>query len=184
MREPEDVTIRTERVTLDSIRQIAVDTTDRSKQPTLIRLLETYKPYLAVIFCRTKVRAAKLNEALIEHGFLSDELHGELTQAKREQVMKRFRDAKLQLLVCTDVAARGIDVEGVTHVFNYDIPQDSEWYIHRIGRTGRAGQRGVAVTLVTPRDLSRLDGIERDIDARLERKSMSEFGVGAAADDH
>ncbi|EXX85784.1 DEAD/DEAH box helicase [Paenibacillus darwinianus] len=143
MREPEDVTIRTERVTLDSIRQIAVDTTDRSKQPTLIRLLETYKPYLAVIFCRTKVRAAKLNEALIEHGFLSDELHGELTQAKREQVMKRFRDAKLQLLVCTDVAARGIDVEGVTHVFNYDIPQDSEWYIHRIGRTGRAGQRGV-----------------------------------------
>ncbi|HUC91260.1 MAG TPA: DEAD/DEAH box helicase [Paenibacillus sp.] len=183
MREPEDVTIRTERVTLDSIRQIAVDTTDRSKQPTLIRLLETYRPYLAVIFCRTKIRAAKLNEALLEHGFQSDELHGELTQAKREQVMKRFRDAKLQLLVCTDVAARGIDVEGVTHVFNYDIPQDAEWYIHRIGRTGRAGQRGVAVTLVTPRDRSRLDGIERAIDARLERKSMSEFGVGAAADD-
>ncbi|WP_314004058.1 DEAD/DEAH box helicase, partial [uncultured Paenibacillus sp.] len=183
MREPEDVTIRTERVTLDSIRQIAVDTTDRSKQPTLIRLLETYRPYLAVIFCRTKIRAAKLNEALLEHGFQSDELHGELTQAKREQVMKRFRDAKLQLLVCTDVAARGIDVEGVTHVFNYDIPQDAEWYIHRIGRTGRAGQRGVAVTLVTPRDRSRLDGIERAIDARLERKSMVEFGVGAAADD-
>jgi ATP-dependent RNA helicase DeaD len=87
----------------------------------------------------------------LSNGYSSDELHGDLSQAKREQVMKRFREAKLQILVATDVAARGLDVEGITHVFNYDIPQDVESYIHRIGRTGRAGEKGLAITLATPR---------------------------------
>lgn len=102
-------------------------------------MIEEHNPFLAIIFCRTKRRATTLNEALLAHGYQSDELHGDLSQAKREAVMKRFREAKLQLLVATDVAARGLDVEGVTHVFNYDMPHDVESYIHRIGRTGRAG---------------------------------------------
>ncbi|WP_238392714.1 DEAD/DEAH box helicase [Paenibacillus antri] len=181
MKKPVDIRIKTAHVTLDDIRQIAVETTDRARQATLFRLIETYRPYLAVVFCRTKIRAKKLNEALVAHGFESDELHGDLTQAKREAVMKRFREAKLQVLVATDVAARGLDVEGVTHVFNYDVPIDTETYIHRIGRTGRAGQSGVAVTLLAAKDRGSVARIEQSIGQRLERRRMEEFGVGAEA---
>lgn len=181
MKKPVDIRIRTERVTLDDIRQLVVETTDRARQATLFRMIETYRPYLAVVFCRTKIRAKKLNEALLANGFASDELHGDLTQAKRETVMKRFRDAKLQILVATDVAARGLDVEGVTHVFNYDVPIDTETYIHRIGRTGRAGQTGVAVTLASAKDRGGLTRIEQNIGQRIERRRMEEFGVGAVA---
>ena len=185
MRQPVDIRIKSKQVTLEEITQLAVEVTDRGRQATLFRMIETYRPYLAVVFCRTKIRAKKLNAALLEHGFASDELHGDLTQAKREAVMKRFRDAKLQVLVATDVAARGLDVEGVTHVFNYDVPIDAETYIHRIGRTGRAGQTGVAVTLASPKDRGALQRIEQAIGTRLERRRMEEFGVGSSigADD-
>ncbi|RXZ77864.1 DEAD/DEAH box helicase [Paenibacillaceae bacterium] len=172
MRSPEDVRIRSERVTLDNITQYVVETSDRNKLQTLIHLIESDSPYLGVIFCRTKIRAKKLAQSLQEAGYSVDELHGDLTQAKREQVMKRFRNAKLQLLVATDVAARGLDIEGVTHVFNYDIPFDSESYIHRIGRTGRAGHDGVAITFAAPRDNMTLQAIEHGIAATLERRTV------------
>ena len=168
MQNPVDIQVDSKRITLDEIRQVVVATTDRGKQDTLFNKLDEFRPYLALIFCRTKIRAAKLNEALLEHGYISDELHGDLSQAKREQVMKRFRDAKLQMLVATDVAARGLDVEGITHVFNYDIPQDVESYIHRIGRTGRAGEKGLAVTLATPKDILALRVIEKGIGMSIE----------------
>ncbi|GLX69227.1 DEAD/DEAH box helicase [Paenibacillus glycanilyticus] len=177
MKTPVDIKIQSTNVTLDNIKQIVVETTDRGRQKALISLIETQRPYLAVIFCRTKVRAKKLNKELQDYGFESDELHGDLTQAKREQVMKRFRDAKLQILVATDVAARGLDVEGVTHVFNYDVPTDSEIYIHRIGRTGRAGQRGVAITLASPYDRGSVAHIERSINASLERRVVESDGT-------
>ncbi|WP_036718550.1 DEAD/DEAH box helicase [Paenibacillus harenae] len=180
MKSPADIRIRSTNVTLDSIKQIVYETTDRAKQQALIHLLESHQPYLAVIFCRTKVRAKKLNEALQELGVESDELHGDLTQAKREQVMKRFRDARLQVLVATDVAARGLDVEGVTHVYNYDVPQDGELYIHRIGRTGRAGQQGTAITLATPYDKNTLLSIEQSINAKLDRRSIDSNGEESA----
>src|SRR5690606_7205492 len=122
------------------------------------------------IFCRTKIRVKKLAESLLADGFNVDELHGDLTQAKREAVMQRFRSAGLQLLVATDVAARGLDVEGISHVYNYDVPLDADSYIHRIGRTGRAGQRGTAVTLIAPKDEADLLEIERGIGGRLERE--------------
>lgn len=182
MQQPRDIRIaETSRVTLDSIKQIAVECTDRSKQAALITMIRQHRPYLAVIFCRTKRRASTLNEALQEAGFASDELHGDLSQSKREQVMRAFRDAKLELLVATDVAARGIDVEGVTHVFNYDIPQDVDSYIHRIGRTGRAGEKGIAVTFVAPKDVEALRNIERGISRRLERQRYDKSGVAAVS---
>jgi len=152
MKNPVNIQIESKTITLDEIRQEVVPTTDRQKQDTLFKLIDDCRPYLALVFCRTKRRAALVNEALLAHGYLSDELHGDLSQAKRERVMRRFREAKLQILVATDVAARGIDVEGITHVFNYDIPEDTDSYIHRIGRTGRAGEKGLAITLATPRD--------------------------------
>jgi ATP-dependent RNA helicase DeaD len=180
LRNPEHVTVKTERITVKDIRQWAVETSDREKQATLVKMLEVTQPYLSIIFCRTKVRAKALNEALQELGYASDELHGDLSQAKREKVMKHFRDARLQLLIATDVAARGLDVEGVTHVYNYDIPHDVESYIHRIGRTGRAGEKGLAITLFTPRDRNGLADIENGIEMFLERRSEEGKSLGGA----
>ncbi|MBD2846777.1 DEAD/DEAH box helicase [Paenibacillus sp. IB182496] len=171
LREPEDIRVRGQAVTLRSIRQYLVPATDRTRLPLLQQLIEEDRPYLAVVFCRTKLRAKKLCASLQETGLAADELHGDLTQAKREQVMKRFRSAKLQVLVATDVAARGLDVEGVTHVYNYDVPQDAEIYIHRIGRTGRAGQEGCAVTLASARDRYAVQAIERGIGEPLRPRS-------------
>ncbi len=162
---------------LKSIRQLVVEVTDRTKQQALISMIEMYRPYLAIIFCRTKRRASALNAALLEQGYESDELHGDLSQAKREQVMKRFREAKLQLLVATDVAARGLDVEGVTHVFNYDMPHEVDSYIHRIGRTGRAGGKGMAITLASPKDKGDLQRIEQGIQYTIERRRYEKDGA-------
>ncbi|WP_027086805.1 DEAD/DEAH box helicase [Cohnella panacarvi] len=181
LRNPEQVTVKAERITVKDIRQWAVETTDRGKQAALVQLLEVTQPYLSIIFCRTKRRASTLNQALQEMGYDSDELHGDLSQAKREQVMKRFRDARLQLLVATDVAARGLDVEGVTHVFNYDVPQDVESYIHRIGRTGRAGEKGLAITLYVGKDKPELADIENGIEMVLERRTEEGASLSGGA---
>ncbi|MDR7073975.1 DEAD/DEAH box helicase [Fictibacillus barbaricus] len=172
---PKDVQIKTKQITLKEIRQRVVVTTDRGKQNDLVRSIRLLRPYLAIIFCRTKRRVSKLNEALQTMGYNSDELHGDLSQAKREDVMKRFRDGEIQFLVATDVAARGLDVEGVTHVFNYDIALDSESYIHRIGRTGRAGGKGLAVTFVAPKDRRLLQLIERDTEQTLRTLELDMF---------
>lgn len=168
MDNPTDVRVMSQQATVPETEQYVVETTDRGKLTALVQMIKQYYPYLAVVFCRTKIRAKKLTQSLLDQGVNVDELHGDLTQAKRESVMKRFREAKIQILVATDVAARGLDVEGVTHVFNYDIPHDVESYIHRIGRTGRAGDTGMAITLVAPRDRMHLDQIERVVD-RLQR---------------
>ncbi|MGM9928476.1 MAG: DEAD/DEAH box helicase [Bacillus sp. (in: firmicutes)] len=156
----------------DLVEQWAVMTTDRGKQPTIIELVNKDNPFLAVIFCRTKRRVSHLLGVLRSNGFDCDELHSDLSQAKREQVMKRFRTAKIQLLVATDVAARGLDVEGITHVYNYDIPEDVESYVHRIGRTGRAGMDGTAVTLYTDDDLSMLKEIENELKISIPNREV------------
>ncbi|PYI49968.1 DEAD/DEAH box helicase [Paenibacillus flagellatus] len=172
MRKPEQLRLsgKGKQVTVEEIEQAVVETAEADKTKTLIRLLEHYRPYLAMVFCHSKGRANVLNEALKEANIESDVLHGELSQAKREFVLKRFREAKLQVLVATDIAARGLDIEGVTHVFNYDVPQDAEWYIHRIGRTGRAGESGVAITLATVRDSARIARLESKIGLKLPRR--------------
>nr|WP_221468718.1 DEAD/DEAH box helicase [Cohnella thailandensis] len=175
LRKPEEVTVKAKQVTVKDISQLVIETTDRAKQAALVETIKDTRPYLGMIFCRTKRRANTLNEALQQMGFESDELHGDLSQAKREQVMKKFRDAKLQLLVATDVAARGLDVEGVTHVYNYDVPHDVESYIHRIGRTGRAGGSGAAITFVAPKDRPELARIETGIGMKIERQSYGSY---------
>nr|WP_239454412.1 DEAD/DEAH box helicase [Bacillus suaedaesalsae] len=169
---PVTIKINEDRKTLDEIKQFVYETTDRAKQATLVEILKQHRPYLAVIFCRTKRRVSKLNEELKAKGINCDELHGDLSQAKRERVLKSFRQADIQYLIATDVAARGLDVEGVTHVFNYDIPEDVDSYIHRIGRTGRAGGHGIAITTVAPKDLSQLQAIEKGIGMKITRKKI------------
>jgi ATP-dependent RNA helicase DeaD len=173
MHAPLRITVRTPQVILSEIKQRVYETTDRRKQSMLIELLHEQRPYLGIIFCRTRRRAKTLAEALAAEGFAVDELHGDLSQNKREQVMKRFREAKLQLLVATDVAARGLDVEGVTHVYNYDFPQDADSYIHRIGRTGRAGDTGLAVTFVTARDQQKLEFLEKRIGMKIPYRTLN-----------
>ncbi|WP_051286784.1 DEAD/DEAH box helicase [Paenibacillus taiwanensis] len=179
-RSAKDVRVESERITVKGIEQWVLETTDRTKQSTLRGLLKELNPYLAIVFCRTKIRAKALNEALQQYGFVSDELHGDLSQTKREQVMRNFRDAKLHILVATDVAARGIDVDGVTHVFNYDMPLDTEGYVHRIGRTGRAGNKGVAITMAAAKDGGLLRAIEKGLGQSIPRWQQS--GVSAKAE--
>lgn len=172
MNDPRDIQVQGSQMIVKDIKQIVIETTDRAKQEALRHMLDLYRPFLAIIFCRTKRRVSKLNEQLKALGYNTDELHGDLSQGKRERVMKRFRDAEIQFLIATDVAARGLDVEGVTHVFNYDIPEDMESYIHRIGRTGRAGGKGMAVTFAAPKDRAYLQMIEKGTNGAIKRKEV------------
>ncbi len=172
MKNPLQIEIEGKNVTLDEIEQIVIETSDRRKLDVLCGLIDEYRPYLAIVFCRTKRRVSDLNNELLARGYNSDELQGDLSQAKRERVIKDFRTAKLQILVATDIVARGIDVEGVTHVINYDIPENVDSYIHRIGRTGRIGNLGMAITLVTDRDRDDLALIQRKIKKDIVEKTV------------
>ncbi|MFB5660497.1 DEAD/DEAH box helicase [Alteribacillus sp. HJP-4] len=163
MNSPVTVSINKSEVTAPSIDQVYFKVLERNKQESLCRILDSKDPELGIIFCRTKKGVAELTEALQARGYLADGLHGDLTQSQRDAVMKKFRDSSIEFLVATDVAARGIDVNDVSHVINYDIPQDPESYVHRIGRTGRAGKSGEALTLVTPREMKHLRSIEAEI---------------------
>lgn len=177
MKEPVQIQIQSEKVTLDEIKQVVIETTDRGKQDALCSVIDEERPFMAIIFCRTKRRVKALNSDLRNRGYNSDEIHGDLSQAKREKVINSFRDMKLQFLVATDVAGRGLDIEGITHIFNYDIPEDAESYIHRIGRTGRAGETGKAFTFATPRDQQDLVAIENKIRMNLKKRKIVKDNV-------
>ncbi|MCT4593260.1 MAG: DEAD/DEAH box helicase [Anaeromicrobium sp.] len=163
MKNPLHIKTENKKVVLDEIEQVVVKTTEKRKLEALCKYIDENNPFMGIIFCNTKKAAIKLNEELGKRGYNCDELHGDMTQSKREKVMKSFRKLQLQFLVATDLAARGLDVEGITHVFNYDITNDTKLHIHRIGRTGRAGESGVAVTLVTPETEEALRSIEKAI---------------------
>jgi len=169
MSKPKDLHVQSQNVTLDEIKQIVVELTEPAKLDKLCSMIDEYQPYLAIVFCHTRERAIAVNLALNHRGYNADELHGDLSPAQRKHVMRNFSEAKLQILVATDIAARGLDIEGVTHIFNYDISHDAESYIHRIGRTGRAGETGLAVTFVAPGEENYLRIIQRGIDATIEK---------------
>ena len=171
MKNPIHIQIESKNVILDEIDQVVVETTQDNKFDNLCKIIDEHRPYIAIVFCRTKQNVIELNNRLLAKGYNSDELHGDLSQAKRERVMKKLRDLKLQLLIATDIAARGLDVEGVTHVINYDVPRDVDNYIHRIGRTGRIGNTGIAITLVTPKEQNQLALIERKIKQNIKSQS-------------
>ena len=160
MRDPETVLIPSKQLTVAETEQRCYLVNESDKLAALNRLLEVEGATSTLIFTRTKVQAAGLAEALLARGTQVEALHGDLNQAARETVMNRFRQGQTTVLVATDVAARGLDVEGISHVINYDIPAEPEIYVHRIGRTGRAGKLGVAITLITPRERRHLQEIE------------------------
>ncbi|MCQ2372870.1 MAG: DEAD/DEAH box helicase [Phascolarctobacterium sp.] len=166
------IDINPDAATVDKIQQIAIKTTDDFKQKAVANLIDRYNPYLMIVFCMSKERTKELGDWLGMQGYNVDVLHGEMSPAKRKTVMKSFRDARIQILVASDLAARGLDVEGVTHVINYDIPHDVDWYVHRIGRTGRAGNDGIAVTLYTADEVKWLRNIEIKLKIELERQNL------------
>ena len=176
MKAPERIEIKSEQVTLETIQQVIIDTTEDNKVDKLCEIINGEQPYLMMVFCHTKARAHQLTMALAARGYLVDELHGDLSQVQRTLVLKRFRKAELQVLCATDIAARGLDIKGVTHVVSYDIPHDTESYIHRIGRTGRAGQQGKAITFVNARQYELLRRIEAGIKERIQKQRSGRSG--------
>jgi ATP-dependent RNA helicase DeaD len=160
-KEPEIIEIQQKARTVSTVEQSYFEVRERSKVEVLSRILDMNPPRLGIIFCNTKRSVDECTEHLINRGYAADRLHGDMTQMMRERVLKRFRDGSVELLVATDVAARGLDIDEIDIVFNYDLPADPEDYVHRIGRTGRAGRSGRAVSFVFGRDIYRLQSIER-----------------------
>jgi ATP-dependent RNA helicase DeaD len=168
MREPERVAVKQEALETPLVRQVAYIVPRPHKLEALGRILDLEAPTSAIIFCRTRTEVDELAEALAGRGYRPEALHGGLNQQQRDRVMNKYREGVADLLVATDVAARGLDVDHVSHVINYDIPQTPDVYVHRIGRTGRAGREGTAITLVQPREHSLLKNIERVVRQRIE----------------
>lgn len=167
MKDPVEVKIKSKEMTVENIEQFFVKAQEREKFDVLSRIINVHQPELAIVFGRTKRRVDELSHALSIRGYLAEGIHGDLSQAKRMSVLRQFKENKIDILVATDVAARGLDISGVTHVYNFDIPQDPESYVHRIGRTGRAGKSGMAITFVTPREMGYLRIVEETTKKRM-----------------
>lgn len=162
-----------ETITLDAITQQIYMVKPEQKFPKLCQMLRDYNPYLAIVFCNTKEETAALAGKLLAQDFNIGELHGDMSQGRRTQVLRDFAKAKTQILVATDIAARGIDIEGITHVFNYDVPHDVDYYIHRIGRTGRAGNEGLSIMFATAADEQWVRRIEHNIQATITKYTIN-----------
>ncbi|WP_137627081.1 DEAD/DEAH box helicase [Lactiplantibacillus pingfangensis] len=161
MQEPHHVKIKAKELTADTVDQYYVKAKEFEKFDIMTRLFDVQAPELTIVFGRTKRRVDELSKGLEARGYNAAGIHGDLSQQRRTQIMRQFKAGKLDILVATDVAARGLDVSGVTHVYNYDIPQDPDSYVHRVGRTGRAGHKGVSLTFVTPNEMEYLRVIEK-----------------------
>jgi ATP-dependent RNA helicase DeaD len=169
---PRTVKIEHKVLTVPTVEQAYYEIRGRSKTEALTRLIDLYDLKLGIIFCNTKRMVDELTEEMIGRGYSADRIHGDMSQAQREKVMGRFRSSAIEFLVATDVAARGIDVENVEVVFNYDIPWDEEDYVHRIGRTGRAGRSGRAFSLIAGREIYKLQSIERYTRMKIPRQQV------------
>lgn len=172
MNDPEFVKIKSKGITVTNTEQFYYQTHEKEKFDALCRLLDLHSPEAAIVFARTKRRVDELLEGLNKRGYSAEAIHGDLTQAKRDSVMRKFKNMSTEILVATDVAARGLDIGSVTHVYNFDIPQDSDSYVHRIGRTGRLGKPGIAATFVSHREINHLEHIERSIKRKITRKPV------------
>src|SRR5450755_2394579 len=180
-RDPQQVRIEQTAKTVPTVEQFYYEVDRRNKIELLTRLIDIHDIKLGIIFCNTKRMVDDLVDALETQGYMADRLHGDMTQNMRDRVMNKFRKSGLEFLVATDVAARGIDVDDVQVVFNYDLPYDVEDYVHRIGRTGRAGKSGKAISLVPSRELFQIRNIERFTNVRIERGRIpTEHEVEAA----
>lgn len=170
--DPVSVAIETKSMSGPAIDQVYYEVDRRSKLEALCRIIDLQDVKCAIIFCATKMMCDQLCEHLVARGYVADKLHGDITQTARERVMKRFRERRVEFLVATDVAARGLDVDDIEVVFNYDLPHDGEDYVHRIGRTGRAGRSGRAVTFVAGREIRKLENMIHYTKGRIRRERV------------
>ena len=168
MYDPEHVRVAAKELTTDLVDQYYIRVKEQEKFDTMTRLIDVERPELAIVFGRTKRRVDELTRGLKLRGYRAEGIHGDLDQGKRLRVLRDFKNDNIDILVATDVAARGLDISGVTHVYNYDIPQDPESYVHRIGRTGRAGKHGQSVTFVAPNEMGYLSIIEKLTKKRMK----------------
>src|SRR6202022_1902635 len=171
-REPKAIRIEHKVLTVPTVEQAYYEIRGRSKTEALTRLIDLYDLKLGIIFCNTKRMVDDLTDELIARGYSADRIHGDMSQAQRDRVMGKFRTSAIEFLIATDVAARGIDVDNIEVVFNYDLPWDEEDYVHRIGRTGRAGKSGRAFSLVAGREIYKLQSIERYTRTKIARQQV------------
>jgi len=168
----EFISVKSKEKISTNIDQYYITMKEKHKFKTLTKLLDIDSPKCAIIFGRTKRRADELNEALNTCGYNSLALHGDLSQAQRNAVMKRFKEKKISILVATDVAARGLDISGVSHVYNFDLPQEVEFYVHRIGRTGRARMSGISYSFIKDNEIEHIRRIEREANVTINEKAI------------
>lgn len=180
LHEPEIVKVIQKELTVPKIEQYYYEVNPRKKNEVLSRLLDMYDPSLSLVFCNTKRKVDELVADLKGRGYFAEGLHGDMKQSQRDRVMNGFRNGRTDILVATDVAARGIDVDDVEAVFNYDVPQDDEYYVHRIGRTGRAGHEGRAFTLVVGKEIYKLKDIQRYCKTKIRRQPIPSVNDVAA----
>jgi ATP-dependent RNA helicase DeaD len=181
MREPEVMDFSPKTKSVDTIEQFYFTVEQEQKFDLLVELIKRDKPEQAIVFCRTKRGTEKIHRRLAKHFRGTDMMHGDMQQGARDRVMKAFRDRDVDILVATDVVGRGIDVSSISHIINFDIPQSSDDYVHRVGRTGRMGREGVAYTFVTTEEGGELTRIEMLINRLLKRDEIEGFSTVATA---
>lgn len=177
LRDPKYIQITTKVTTNEDIKQEYYVVEEKERTDATVRLIDYYDPQKAIIFCRMKKEADALSNTLLAKGYAAKALHGDMEQREREITIKAFKGSQIEILVATDVAARGLDIGGVSHVFNYHIPFNPESYVHRIGRTGRAGQKGVAITLVSPLEFRDLQRITKSVGSVILHKFVPTMQV-------
>ncbi len=172
MKDVDLVKIAAQQLTTTLTEQIYFEVREADKFDALTRIIDIEPEFYGIIFCRTKNNVDEVVARLLSRGYAADGLHGDVSQASREKILKKFREKHVNIMVATDVAARGIDVNNLTHVINYALPQDSESYVHRIGRTGRAGNKGTAITFITRGEMRQFGWIKRDVKTEIKREEL------------
>lgn len=172
MNNPEVISIKSEEMTVEETEQYYYETPQTRKLDTFVRIVRMEQPSSAIIFCNTKRWAETLIRLMRQRGVHGEALHGDMSQNQRDRVMHGFRKKRFRFLVATDVAARGLDIDDVSHVFNYDLPKDPDIYVHRIGRTGRVGKKGKAISLISPNEIHDLRGIEHKCRTKIHQAEL------------
>jgi ATP-dependent RNA helicase DeaD len=172
MHDPDILKVETQYVTTDLTNQIYFEVREGDKLDALTRIIDVEPDFYGIVFARTRVGTDDIVSRLIERGYAAEGLHGDISQAQREKILGKFRKKQINILVATDVAARGIDIVNLTHVINYSLPQDSDSYVHRIGRTGRAGQHGTAITFISPSEMRKFGFLKKDIKADIKLEQL------------
>ena len=172
MRDIEVLRVENKQVTADLTDQIYFEVRESDKFDALTRIIDVENDFYGIVFCRTKVAVDQLVNNLLERGYAAEGLHGDVSQSQREKILRKFKKRHSNILVATDVAARGIDVSNLTHVINYSLPQDPESYVHRIGRTGRAGNEGTAITFISPAENRQFMFLQRQVKAEIRKETL------------